>query len=111
MKKNNTCIKCPSYCCVGYATPITKPRTDREKEDLLWQLQYRAIKVYIKNHRWYILVDSKCMHLKKNNLCRIYDKRPKQCKKHSSDDCEATGQWYDYIFSTPKDLKIYFSKK
>lgn len=90
---------------------IKRPRLKHEIETLRWYLHFDTVQIYIRSHRWHLLVKGKCIYLSKKNLCTIYDRRPDVCRDHSSDACEMSGQWYDQMFTTPKDLDAYFNKK
>ncbi len=37
---------------------------------------------------WYILVHTKCKHLRDDNLCGIYETRPQICRDYTTDNCE-----------------------
>ena len=103
-RKNNPCLECPAYCCHDLATPIDKPRENSDIEDVRWQLQYDTVSVAIRNHRWYQVVKGRCIYLDTDNMCRIYDKRPRKCKDHNPPECEKYYPWYDVIINTPEQF-------
>ncbi len=103
-KKPNPCIACPAPCCHDLATPIDKPREKSDIEDVRWQLRYDTVSVAIRNHRWYQVVKGRCIYLGRDNMCRIYDKRPRKCREHNPPDCEKYCRWYDVIINTPEQL-------
>ena len=109
--KKTTCEKCKADCCHNLAIPTTRPRNRSEIDYLKWHLQYDTVRVFIQSRRWYILVEGKCMYLSKNHLCTIYDRRPAICRDHASENCEATGKWYDVMISTPDELEAYLKHK
>lgn len=109
-KKHKECENCPSLCCKNLSIMITRPRTKGEVEGLMWQLHFKAVKVYIRKYKWYMLVDSKCMYLDGIGNCRIYNKRSKRCREHDPDICEYNGKWFDSIFHNPVDLQKYIKK-
>ena len=117
MKKNvpkmalSECEGCPGLCCRDLNMLIGSPRTKDEIEDLLWQIQFDTVRVYIRNRRWYLLVKGKCMYLDENNRCMIYDKRPEKCRKHMPPDCERYGKFWDVMFNTPQELEAYLKKR
>jgi hypothetical protein len=41
----------------------------------------------------------------------MYDQRPDRCRRHPSDECEMTGEYYDVMLNTPEDLEEYLSRK
>ncbi|MFA7114685.1 MAG: YkgJ family cysteine cluster protein [Candidatus Omnitrophota bacterium] len=104
------CHKCNAKCCHNLSMHIGRPVTKSEIEDLKWQLQFDTVRVYIRHHRWYQLVDGKCMYLDKDYRCTIYDKRPKKCRDYNPPDCELNHKFYDIMFETPDDLEKYLKK-
>jgi Fe-S-cluster containining protein len=90
---------------------ITKPRTRAEINDVKWYLHYDKVEICIRQHRWYIVVKSKCIYLDRNNRCRIYKDRPERCRRHNPPDCEKFASWYETRFTTPEELDEYLSAK
>ncbi len=109
----SVCRKCDAVCCTNLASMIARPYTKSEVEDLRWHLHFDTVRVFIKNLRWYLLIKGRCIYLDKNNMCTIYDRRPKKCRDHNPPDCEGIGdgRYWDVIFSTPKDLDAYIKKE
>jgi len=111
LPRNRYCRNCGALCCKDLSMAIGKPANKKEIEELKWQLQFDAIKVYIRKRRWYQLVESKCMYLSRDNRCTIYDKRPDKCREHNPPDCEYFGKFYDVIFTSPDELNRYFKRE
>ena len=109
LKKNSICIKCPAPCCRDLAMMITKPRTRAEIDDLKWHLHYNTVSVAIRNYRWYLTIKGKCIYLDRNNMCKIYAKRPLKCRQHLPPDCEKFDSWYDVLISRPEELEDYLN--
>jgi len=108
----NVCHDCPAFCCHDLTMHLTKPRTKHEIEKISWYLHFDNIKVFIKNYRWHLIVNSRCRYLSlKKNLCTIYEKRPEVCREHSNEGCEATGKWYDTLLTCPEEFHKYLAKK
>jgi Fe-S-cluster containining protein len=101
------CRECNALCCRDLAMMTTRPRTRDEIDDLKWHLHYDTVNVCIRNHRWYIVVKGKCIYLSRNNLCKIYDRRPEKCRRHNAPECERFGSWYDLLIETPEGLERY----
>lgn len=89
---------------------IFKPKTKKEINDLAWHLHFDIVSVFLRNNRWYMHTEGKCIYLNNKNKCMIYEKRPYRCRQHNPAECERYGKWYDYIFYTPKDLEAYILK-
>jgi Fe-S-cluster containining protein len=90
---------------------IAAPRTRDEIDDLLWQIQFVTVRIYIRNRRWYMLIKGDCMYLDKDNRCTIYETRPDKCRNHRPPECEKYGDFWDIMFSTPQELEEYLKKR
>lgn len=105
------CGNCPSLCCRDMVLPIEKPKTREDVEELKWQIQYDTISVFVRSYRWYLLIKGKCMYLSRDNLCKIYERRPDKCRRLSPPDCERYGDFYDVLIKTPEELEDYLGRK
>ncbi len=105
------CMKCPSICCHDLAIEITRPRTKHEIENYSWYLHFDTVNICIRRRRWYLEIKGRCIYLDDNNMCTIYEDRPKKCREHNPPDCERYGKWYDVKLSTPEDLFKYLKLK
>lgn len=109
---SDLCVnKCASACCVGLSIPTNSPKTKEEREELRFYVIHERVEVYIRNKRWYILINEKCMNLNRKNLCMEYETRPSICRDFSNAECEYWGDYYDEKFTTDKELVAYFDKK
>lgn len=108
VRSNQLCSGCPAICCTNLSMPIDKPRTKSDREDLKWHLHYDTVRVYIRNRRWYLLVEGRCMYLDENNMCTIYSRRPEKCRKHNPPNCEYYSTYFDVMLATPEELDEYF---
>lgn len=109
-KKDTTlkdCSDCPALCCHDLSVNILKPTTNKDVEDLMWQLNYDTVGVYIRNKRWHQLVKGRCEFLDKNDLCTIYKDRFDICREHKPPHCERYDDWYDVLFTKPHELEEY----
>ena len=104
------CRRCPALCCRDLVLPINKPRTRDDIDDLKWQIQYDTVRVYVRSHRWYVVIQGRCIYLTKKNLCSIYERRPEECRKLNPPDCERYGTYYDVMIETPEQLDQYLSR-
>lgn len=110
-RSNSLCNGCPAICCTNLAMPVDKPRNAEDREDLKWHLHYDTVRVIVRNRRWYLLVEGKCIYLDGNNLCTIYSNRPDKCRRHNPPSCEYYAGYYDVILNTPEDLERYFEEE
>ncbi len=109
--KKAGCRGCPALCCHDMVEPISRPQTSHDVEELKWQLQYDTIRVFIRSHRWHVIVQGRCMYLTDDNLCSIYDRRPERCRQHNPPDCERYGEFWDVMINTPEELDAYLQKE
>lgn len=108
---NKDCQNCPSKCCHDLNMWVSSPKTKEEVDDMLWELQFDTVRIYIRNNRWYMLIKGKCMYLDENLMCTIYENRPQKCRDHNPPDCEQYGEFWDVMFETPDDLRKYLEKR
>jgi len=88
-----TCIDCPSPCCKIFIIDLTQAdvnmieeNTGKSKESFctsLFRFEYQMLKV-----------NNSCIFLTEENLCSIYNFRPKTCRdfKQSDRRCESLCQ-------------------
>ena len=105
------CIECSAKCCRNLAMMILKPRSQTDIQEVKWYLHFDTVNVFIRNHRWYVLVEGNCIYLDENNMCTIYDRRPDRCRRHPASDCEMTGDYYDVLITTPEELEDYLNEE
>jgi Fe-S-cluster containining protein len=110
-RTNSLCADCPAKCCHKLLIPFNKPKDDGEIDYYRWHVQYDTVSIAIRSHRWYVVVDGRCMYLDDDNLCTIYDDRPDTCRDHNPPDCEHYGDWYDELIETPEELDAWFEKE
>ncbi len=105
MNEEKLCRECSADCCRDLTMMITKPRTEDDIEELSWYLRIDSVSVFIRKYKWHLLFKGKCIYLTRNNMCRIYDKRPDRCRRHQPSECERTGPFYDTLITTPEELE------
>ena len=55
---------------------------------------------------WYLLVLNECKNLLPNNLCGIYETRPKICREYDPTDCEYTSEVeFDLYYDVTANVK------
>jgi Fe-S-cluster containining protein len=59
------------------------------------------------------LFGSRCKHLQADNRCGIYERRPRICRKYSTENCDYHGGDYDWdlLFSSADQLQRYAREK
>ncbi len=106
-QKKNPCEGCDARCCHDLAMMIIKPRTRADIDQVSWYLHFDTVQIFIRNHRWYLLIKGRCIYLTQDNRCGIYDRRSERCRRHSPDTCERYTPYYDTLLTTPEELRSY----
>ncbi len=102
------CEYCTAKCCRYFALPIEVPDTFEELEYLRWFMLHDRASVFKEDDDWYLLVHTKCKHLKDDNMCGIYDTRPEICRAYTTDNCEYEEDWtYEFYLETAEQVGDY----
>lgn len=107
------CDKCSGLCCRYVALPIENPKTASSYDDIRWYLCHENIVVFIEKKQWYLGILTRCKHLQDDNRCGIYERRPRICRKYTTDNCDYHGGEYDFdvLFTSAEQLREYAEKK
>ena len=107
------CEKClPAFCCNYFSFEIDEPEDRQDYEILLWKLAHEKVSIYIDRNDWYLMVNNRCNFLTSDNKCAIYDHRPYICRKHSTENCEYSGDNYGFSehFKSYDDRLMYIKE-
>jgi Fe-S-cluster containining protein len=106
MKKN--CSNCEGKCCKYVVVEIDKPTNLDYFEAIKWFVCHKNINVFVSEGKWYIEFLTPCEFLDKNNLCKIYDKRPQICRDYHVDECTFYNDYKEkYTFTNLKEIEDY----
>jgi Fe-S-cluster containining protein len=94
------CLTC-ALCCTYVAVEISEPATVRAATEILWHLYHENVSVYFDGEDWLVQFESRCRHLRDDNKCAIYDKRPHVCRDYSEVSCEINSEEEGMSFFTP----------
>ena len=87
---------------------MDKPTTWRDFDHMRWFLMHEKASVFVEEGDWYLLVHTPCRHLQPDNLCGIYETRPKICRDYTTDKCEYDEDWvYDHYWETAEQVVEY----
>jgi Fe-S-cluster containining protein len=114
MAKKSQCVKCTGLCCRYFALPIETPEDKEDYDDIRWYLCHKDVTVFVEDGDWYLNIKNKCRHLsEKDYRCRIYDKRPRICRKYRHADCDFVDGEYDYElhFTDDRQMEEYIKIK
>ena len=112
--KKSLCQKCTGLCCKYVALPIDDPEDWDDYDDIRWYLCHEGLSVFVEDGDWYLNITNKCKHLsEKDYKCQIYDLRPRICRGYNTEDCDFTGNEYDYelYFTSDKQMEEYMKIK
>lgn len=106
------CEKCVALCCRYFALPLDNPEDAEDYDNIRWYLMHESVVVFIEKDQWYLAVLTRCKHLQPDNRCGIYERRPRICRKYTTDNCEYHGAEYDYeqLFTSSEQLLEYAEK-
>ncbi|HUU83987.1 MAG TPA: YkgJ family cysteine cluster protein [Phycisphaerae bacterium] len=90
------CEHCTGHCCRYVALPLEKPQTARDFDDIRWYLMHQGMTIFVEEGDWYIQFATTCKNLNPDNLCRIYETRPRICREYKSGECDYAGGTYEY---------------
>jgi Fe-S-cluster containining protein len=84
---SEVCLQCAACCKTTTRTEKTKQRYVEEYIEYgiaMWGYSRDKFRVVQgKGKRWIISVTHNCVQLNKDNTCKLYDRRPKICKKYN----------------------------
>ncbi|MCI0492169.1 MAG: YkgJ family cysteine cluster protein [Planctomycetes bacterium] len=102
------CEYCIAKCCRYFALPIETPTEFADFEYIRWYLLHERATIFKEDGEWYLLVHNVCQHLQPDNLCGIYETRPKICRDYTTKDCEFEDDWtYDFYLETAEQVAEY----
>lgn len=105
-------VMCKAGCCRYFSLPIETPRSDAEFDNVRWYLMHEKTHVYRFAGSWYLLVLNECKNLLPNNLCGIYETRPKICREYDPTDCEYTGDIrFELYFDTAEKFEAWLLER
>lgn len=87
------------------------PRTRADAEAFLYYLYHRRTRVYIaKSGDWFLLVPSRCAHLKTGNRCAIEGRQLEYCTQHQHIKTKNIADIARRVFSTERQFLGYLKK-
>ena len=101
------CEQCAALCCRQIALPIDNPESPNDFDNVRWYLMHENVHVFVEEEQWYIAFATKCKHLRDDNLCGVYETRPRICRSYTTDGCEWHGgeYSYDHLFTSAEQLR------
>jgi Fe-S-cluster containining protein len=87
---------------------LDRPTTWRDFDYLRWFLLHDRAAAFVEDGCWYLLVQTPCKHLDKNDRCEIYHRRPRICREYTTRKCEYHEDWvYDHYWETAEQIEEY----
>lgn len=107
-----TCKDCNGMCCKYVAMEIDTPETLEDFENIRWYVAHKNISIYVdEDNKWHIEFATPCEFLGKDNLCKIYEKRPEICKKYDPENCLLNNKYEEkFHFNSIKDIDKYIKE-
>ncbi len=102
------CEYCTAKCCRYFALPLDEPDSRNEFDDLRWFMMHGRVSAFVENETWYLMIHADCQHLRHDNLCNVYDTRPRICRAYKTVNCEYDDDTcYEKLFETPEQIEEY----
>lgn len=102
------CSHCSALCCRYFSLPIDTPTNWEDYDILRWYLTHGRVSLFVERGQWYIVVFGDCQYLRPDNLCGIYETRPKICRDYHTDDCEFDNDHvFEKYFEAPEQIWEY----
>lgn len=107
------CEHCTAACCRYIALPIDKPRSRRDYDDIRWYVMHEGVSVFVEEGDWYVQFQARCKNLQEDNLCGVYETRPKICREYEAHECDYAGgaYTYDLVFTHASQVESYARDK
>lgn len=103
----NPCEKCDGKCCRYFALPIDTPEDWDDYDDIRWYLCHKDVTVFVEDGDWYVNVKNVCRHLSEEDYrCKHYELRPRICRQYDTENCDLTGDDYDYELHFTNDRQM-----
>ena len=104
--------ECQGKCCRYINLRIDPPRRKIDQEEIRWFLCHHGVRVSFEEGHWWLQVQTRCKHLKQDNLCAVYDTRPDVCRDYGTEGCDHTGDAFDHpVFETDDQWEAYMAAK
>jgi Fe-S-cluster containining protein len=103
------CEHCTAACCRYVALPIETPTERSDFDDIRWYLLHENISVFVEDGDWYISMQTSCRHIAPDGRCLIYPRRPRICRKYTTENCDYHSGDYGWEahFTCPEHLEEY----
>ena len=78
-------------------------------DDVRWYLLHENISVFVEKGDWYISIVTSCRHVQADGRCGIYARRPRICRKYTTENCDYHSGDYGWEahFTCPEHLDEY----
>lgn len=107
------CEHCTAACCRYLALPIEEPESARDYDDLRWYLLHKDVSIFVEEGEWYVQFQTTCKELGADNMCTVYETRPKMCSDYEAGSCDYTGNGYgyDHLFTHAKQVEDFYREQ
>lgn len=111
MSEKNPCEGC-TKCCEYVALEIDAPEDAGDYDFIRWYLLHNDVWVFIDHDdSWNIQFNTPCEMIK-GSKCSYYERRPKICRKYSSENCDkyGDGDSFKILFKTIEDFEKWMAE-
>ena len=111
-EKCHPCYNCIE-CCTYVAAEIGPPTSKMQQDNIVWMLHHDNVIVFTdEDDDWYVQFNTPCSQLSKDGLCKIYKRRPNQCRDYDPEECptHTGGRGEKLIFRQASSFLAYLTK-
>jgi len=108
--EENPCDGC-TKCCNYVAIELDEPEDEDDWNHIRWYLVHQNTWIFIDNDdSWNIQFNTPCQKIDEKGWCTIYDKRPKICRKYTTENCEkyGEGESFKVLFKTMEEFDEWY---
>ena len=103
---------CGGRCCRYLTVSVDAPRGHTDWDEFRWWLAHGGVMVTKDEDGWMLHVQTRCSHLRPDNMCGIYEHRMTTCSEYEAENCEFTDEVpYDVQLRSEEDLADYLEKR
>ena len=103
---------CGARCCRYITIEVDAPRAGRDWDEMRWWLAHEGVVVSKDEDGWNVHIETRCGHLRSDNLCGIHQDRMDTCRRYDAANCEFTGPLdQEFELRSELDLARYLERR
>jgi Fe-S-cluster containining protein len=103
------CRGCTALCCHDLWLALAPPRSPDEVADVKWRLHFEGVEIHVSGAEWLMRVKGRCRYLGDDNMCTVYEQRPRHCRDHRPPYCQRYIDGRPIVLKCPEDVDAYMA--